>query len=115
MRSKGWAVAAIAILLLIGAIEIAWLNPRLTHYVESDRFRAELEKETAKGPAFSQRTLINTGLQAGAFPLAMKMSCFNGLSTAGRTRKAVETAHLHRSWRSTGLKAVLIRVRLRTT
>ena len=53
MRRKGWAVAAVAILLIAGAIGIAWLNPQLTHYIESDRFRAELEKETAKGLHFS--------------------------------------------------------------
>jgi hypothetical protein len=53
MRRKGWAVAAVAILLILGAIGIAWLHPQLTHYVESDRFRAELEKETAKGLHFS--------------------------------------------------------------
>ena len=53
MRRKGWAVAPVAILLIVGPIGIAWLNPQLTHYVESDRFRAELEKETAKGLHFS--------------------------------------------------------------
>src|SRR5437660_8937813 len=52
MRCKGWAVAAVAILLILGAIGIAWLNPQLTHYIESDRFRAGLEKETAKGLHF---------------------------------------------------------------
>jgi hypothetical protein len=52
MQRKGWAVAAAAILLILGAIGIAWLNPQLTHYLESDRFRAELEKETAKGLHF---------------------------------------------------------------
>src|SRR5436189_5525276 len=54
MRRKGWAIAAVAILLIVGAIGIAWLNPQLTHYVESDRFRAELEKETAKGLHFAE-------------------------------------------------------------
>ena len=54
MRRKGWAVAPVAILLIVGPIGIAWLNPQLTHYVESDRFRAELEKETAKGLHFSE-------------------------------------------------------------
>ena len=52
MQRKGWAVAAVGILLILGAIGIAWLNPQLTHYIESDRFRAELEKETAKGLHF---------------------------------------------------------------
>jgi hypothetical protein len=52
MRRTGWAVAAVAILLILGAIGTAWLNPRLTHYIESDRFRAELERQTAKGLHF---------------------------------------------------------------
>src|SRR5207244_7988119 len=52
MRRKGWAVAPLAILLIVGAIGIAWLNPQLTHYIEGDHFRAELEKETAKGLHF---------------------------------------------------------------
>jgi hypothetical protein len=54
VRRKGWLVAlgAIAIVLGAGAIIIAQLNPRLTHYVESDAFRSELEKETAKGLHF---------------------------------------------------------------
>ncbi len=54
MRRKGWAIAAVAILPIAGAIGIAWLNPQLTHYVESDRFRTELEKETAKGLHFPE-------------------------------------------------------------
>src|SRR5437763_10778344 len=52
MRRKGWVVAAVAALLILGAIGIAWLNPQLTRYIESDRFRAELEKQTAKGLHF---------------------------------------------------------------
>jgi hypothetical protein len=52
MRRKGWVVAAVAIVLLVGAMGIAWLNPQLTHYLEGDHFRAELEKETAKGLHF---------------------------------------------------------------
>ena len=52
MQRKGWAVAAVAILLILGAIGTAWLSPRLTHYIESDRFRAELERQTAKGLHF---------------------------------------------------------------
>src|SRR5438552_17795905 len=54
MRRKGWAIAAVAILPIVAAIGIAWLNPQLTHYIESDRFRAELEKETAKGLHFPE-------------------------------------------------------------
>ena len=33
-------------------LAVAWLNPRLTRYVESDAFRAELEKQTARGLHF---------------------------------------------------------------
>ena len=36
----------------LSIIAMAWLNPRLTRYIESDSFRAEMEKETAKGLHF---------------------------------------------------------------
>jgi len=52
MTRKRWAVWSVAILLIVGAIGIAWLNPRLTHYLEGDHFRAELDKETAQGLHF---------------------------------------------------------------
>src|SRR3984893_927286 len=48
-------IAFLALVLVVSTvwiIAIAWLNPRLTRYVEGDRFRAELEKETAKGLHF---------------------------------------------------------------
>ena len=54
MRRKVWRGFAItfgALLLIVAAlsiIAIAWLNPRLTRYIESDSFRAEMEKETAR-------------------------------------------------------------------
>jgi hypothetical protein len=60
---------------LIGAIVIAFavaaalLNPRLTRYVESDAFRAELEKQTAKGlhfPAGAYAPIRRTGLLLAA-------------------------------------------------
>lgn len=46
------------------ALVLAWLNPRLTRYVESDVFRAELEKQTAKGlhfPAGTYSPIRRTG------------------------------------------------------
>lgn len=54
MRRRGWRVVAgiVAFVLIGGASGTAWLNQRLTRYVESGRFRAELEKETSKGPHF---------------------------------------------------------------
>jgi hypothetical protein len=57
MHSKWRRVAALVVglLLAIGAviaISVGRLNSRLTYYIESDEFRAELEKETAKGLHF---------------------------------------------------------------
>jgi hypothetical protein len=52
---RGFAITFIALLLIVAAlliIAMAWLNPRLTRYIESDSFRAEMEKETAKGLHF---------------------------------------------------------------
>jgi hypothetical protein len=53
-RRKTWllVIGAIGVFLAVIFGAIAFLNPRLTRYVESDRFRAELEKETAKGLHF---------------------------------------------------------------
>jgi hypothetical protein len=42
----------IGLLLIVIAGAVIVLNPRLSRYVESDAFRAELEKETAKGLHF---------------------------------------------------------------
>lgn len=58
MQRKVWrilAITLIALVLVVIAISIivsTWLNPRLTRYIESDAFRAEMEKETAKGLHF---------------------------------------------------------------
>src|ERR1043166_8952048 len=45
-------VMAFVIVSTISIFASAWLSPRLTRYVESDPFRAEIEKETAKGLHF---------------------------------------------------------------
>jgi hypothetical protein len=58
MRRKVWrgfAITFVALPLIVAALSIiamAWLNPRLTRYIESDLFRSEMEKETAKGLHF---------------------------------------------------------------
>lgn len=54
LRRRGWrkGLAAAGIIMVAGAIGIALINPRLTRYVESEAFRAELEKQTAKGLHF---------------------------------------------------------------
>jgi hypothetical protein len=53
-RRKRWPVWAgtVGIVFLAVALVLAWLNPRLTRYVESEAFRAELEKQTARGLHF---------------------------------------------------------------
>ncbi|MEN3368334.1 MAG: hypothetical protein V7609_477 [Verrucomicrobiota bacterium] len=62
MRADWWRRRGRRVALVIGAILlaagvcIALLNPRLTRYVESDAFRAELEKQTAKGLHFPSGT-----------------------------------------------------------
>ena len=51
---KRWLIRAgvVGIVLLAGALVLALFNPQLTRYVESDGFREELEKQTAKGLHF---------------------------------------------------------------
>src|SRR3977135_918486 len=63
---KRWLIraGAIGIVLCAGALAIVLLNPRLTRYVESDAFRVELEKATAKGlhfPAGKYAPIRRTG------------------------------------------------------
>jgi hypothetical protein len=63
---KRWLVwaGAIGAVLLAAGLAIAWLDPRLTRYVESDAFRAELEKQTARGlhfPAGKYAPIRRTG------------------------------------------------------
>src|SRR4029077_14963588 len=54
MTRRRWLIvsAASGIFLAVAAGAVPLLNLRLTHYVESDRFRARLENETAKGLHF---------------------------------------------------------------
>jgi hypothetical protein len=70
-RPKVWWIAIAIFLVLLGAsaVLIALFNPRLTRYVESDEFRAELEKETAKGlhfPSAHYENVRRTGLLSAA-------------------------------------------------
>lgn len=54
MTRRRWVIVAATsgIFLGVAAGAVAFLNLRLTHYVESDRFRAKIENETAKGLHF---------------------------------------------------------------
>ena len=67
MRALAWrrtVAIVVGLFVLVAAGTVALLNPRLTRYVESDAFRAELEKETAKGlhfPAGNYSPIRRTG------------------------------------------------------
>jgi hypothetical protein len=54
-RRQGWwkGLVVPGIIAALLGTSIVLFNPRLTRYVESDAFRAELEKQTAKGLHFS--------------------------------------------------------------
>jgi hypothetical protein len=67
-RGRGVAIIIGAIIVAFG-VAAAFVNPRLTRYVESDVFRAELEKQTAKGlhfPAGTYSPIRRTGLLSAA-------------------------------------------------
>src|SRR5436190_14634268 len=57
MRRKGRAIATVAILLIVGAIGIAWLNPRLTSLHRERSLSRRTGKRNGKGSAFSQRAI----------------------------------------------------------
>ena len=68
---KQWVLPSglLTILVLTILIAIGWLNPWLTHYEESDAFRAVLAKETAKGlhfPAGEYAPIRRTGFLTAA-------------------------------------------------
>jgi hypothetical protein len=75
MRAKWWrrhwpkvAIVLATVVIAVG-VAIPLLNPRLTRYVESDAFRAELEKQTAKGlhfPAGTYAPIRRTGFLSAA-------------------------------------------------
>ena len=67
-RRRTLAIISGLIVIAAGAA-IVFLNPRVTRYVESDAFRAELEKETAKGlhfPGGVYSPIRRTGFLAAA-------------------------------------------------
>jgi len=59
----------VAVVLVSCAAAVVWLNSAITHYVEGGAFRAELEKETAKGlhfPSSNFSSIKRTGLLSAA-------------------------------------------------
>ena len=68
VRRRTWVIVIGTVLVAVG-VAIAVLSPRLTEYVESDKFRAELEKQTAKGlhfPAGKYAPIRRTGFLSAA-------------------------------------------------
>src|ERR1043166_9970921 len=65
-RRRSFRTGAVLVgIVFAGAAGLAIVNPRLTRYVESDAFRVELEKATAKGlhfPAGKYAPIRRTGL-----------------------------------------------------
>jgi hypothetical protein len=68
----GWrrnALVAAAVVIVVAGAAVFFVNPRLTRYVESDAFRTELEKQTAKGlhfPASTYAPIRRTGFFSAA-------------------------------------------------
>ena len=86
---RHWKSAGVvgAIVVVLG-VAVALLNPRLTTYVESDAFRAELEKQTAKGlhfPAAGYGPIRRTGFWSAA----------SGGFRAEKGRKALTAIEAH--------------------
>jgi hypothetical protein len=110
MRRKVWRILAIAIavLLLVAAaltiIAVAWLNPQLTRYIESDRFRAELEKETAKGlhfPGAHYEPIKRTGTwtaESGGFQAKDGWKALKTMDARGITARFNPWGVFHRLW-----------------
>jgi hypothetical protein len=89
-RRRFWRKAAILFgaIVIAAGVALALLNPRLTRYVESDAFRAELEKQTAKGLHFP----------AGTFSPVRRTGFLSAASDGFRAqdgRKALTTIEAH--------------------
>jgi hypothetical protein len=110
MQRKVWrfATGIVAILLIVLAlttvVAITWLNPHLTRYIESDRFRIELEKETAKGLHFPsghyepiKRTGTWTAASAG-FQANNGWKALRLIEARGITAKFNPWGVFHRLW-----------------
>src|SRR3954453_7135726 len=68
---RRWRRSAVVLgtIVVLAGVAVALVNPPLTRYVESDAFRAELEKQTAKGlhfPAGDYAPIRRTGFLSAA-------------------------------------------------
>lgn len=108
---RGWQrPVLITICVLLGAclatlvVLIPWANLRLTKYVESDEFRAELEKQTAKGlhfPAGHYAPIKRTGTwtaETDSFQAQEGQKALRGIDARGVTAKFNPWGVFSRVW-----------------
>jgi len=108
---KRWLIRAgiAGLVLLAGALALALLNPRLTRYVESDAFRTELEKQTAKGLHFSTgkfAPIRRTGFlsaSSDAFRAQEGRKALTGLNARGITATFNPLGVFLRRWQLEGV------------
>jgi hypothetical protein len=85
-------IAALIGLLVLAAIALAIVSPRLTPYIEGQKFRAELDKQTSKGLHFAgryegiKRTGFNTAT-AKAFHATDGVKAMRSLDASGISAK----------------------------
>jgi hypothetical protein len=68
-QSRRRIAVILGVVVIVSGVMVAIVNPRLTRYVEGDAFRAELEKQTAKGlhfPAGNYAPIRRTGFLSAA-------------------------------------------------
>ena len=89
-RRKLWLIAGsvVAVVVIAGVIAIAFMNPRITRFVEGPEFRAELEKQTAKGLHFP-------GSQFAPIRRTGFLSATSEKFDAQKGRKAMTTLNAH--------------------
>ncbi len=104
---RRWGVLAggiVVFFLLSCVLVLAFLNPRLTRYVEGEAFRAEIEKQTAKGlhfPASHFAPLRRTGFLSAAtdsFQAAEGIKAMTKLEAHGITARFNPLGVFLRRW-----------------
>jgi hypothetical protein len=104
------AAPAIFFVIAIAAGIAVFLSPLLTHYVESDRFRAAMEEETAKGlhfPRGGYAPIRRSGVltaQSDRFEAGNGQKAMKSLVAHGITAKFDPWAVFLRQWRFTEVR-----------
>jgi len=98
------ALAILVLLIAVGAVAFCF-SPLLTHYIESDRFRAAMEEETAKGLHFPRATyapIQRTGAltaESKGFEAENGVKAMKSLHAHGITAKFDAWGVFVRQWR----------------